>query len=153
MDSYFIGSTKKYNIILYNNNRVLQITPEGYLQMVLDESKATQMELQEYVNCNCMRRSLSLYYNNNPIHFKYPKKNENVKIDLSDTSCKPYILEKKDNHITHFAILNNSFALWGLDDYNRLDNIDGPIKWYELNTTNNGLKTPKPNQLFSVKYL
>ena len=28
----------------------------------------------------------------------------------------------------------------------------GPIKWWDLDTTNNGKKIPKPNQLFIVKY-
>ena len=62
------------------------------------------------------------------------------------------ILLKKINNLNNIAILNNSFALFALDDFNRTEKIPGPIKWWDLDTTNNGKKIPKPNQLFIVKY-
>tara|TARA_B100001175_G_C19100546_1_gene444900 strand:- start:38 stop:520 length:483 start_codon:yes stop_codon:yes gene_type:complete len=158
MDSYYKSYTKRHKITLHNDNRVLQITDEGLLQMVVDNGhNATQIELQESINPDCMRRSLSLYYNNTKITFNTPHKNEDVQIYISSNDCSndysycsPYIIEKKINNI---AILNNSFASFALDDYNRNENLPGPIKWWHLNTTINGLKTPKPNQLFTIKYL
>ena len=42
---------KHHKITLHNDNRVLQITNEGLLQMVVDEgNNGTQIELQEYIN-------------------------------------------------------------------------------------------------------
>ena len=160
MESYYKGYTKRHKITLHSNNRVLQITNEGLLQMVVDEgNNGTQIELQEYINPDCMRRSLSLYYNNTKITFNTPHKNENVQIYTSNdcsndySYCSPYIIEKKINKINKIAIQNNSFASYALDDYNRNENLPGPIKWWDLDTTNNGLKTPKPNQLWLVKFL
>lgn len=155
MDSYFYGYTKLYKITLHSDNRVLQITDKGYLQMVVDNGhNGSQIELQEYINSDCMRRSLSLYYNYTKITFNKSCKNEAVQINISNDSStfSPYIIEKKINKLNNIAILNNSFASFALDDYNRTKKIPGPIKWWDLDTTNNGKKIPKPNQLFIVKY-
>ena len=156
MDSYFYGYTKRYKITLHSDNRVLQITDEGLLQMVVDNGhNGSQIELQEHINPDCMRRSLSLYYNDTKITFNKSCKNEAVQINISNDSStySPYIIEKKINNLNNIAILNNSFASYALDDFNRNHEIPGPIKWWDLNTTTNGLKTPKPNQLFTIKYL
>ena len=155
MDSYFYGYTKRHKITLHSDNRVLQITDEGLLYMVVDNGhNGSQIELQEYINPDCMRRSLSLYYNDTKITFNKSCKNEAVQINISNDSStySPYIIEKKINNLNNIAILNNSFALFALDDFNRTEKIPGPIKWWDLDTTNNGKKIPKPNQLFIVKY-
>lgn len=159
MNSYYTTPTiKQHNIILYYNNRVLQITEQGYLQMVTDEQhNATPLQLKEYINHDCMRRSLSLSYNNIPIAFNYPIKNTDVKIisteNTNEESIKPYIIEKNYDNKIHFAILDNTFASFALDDYNRTNSSNGSIKWWDLDSINNNKKTPKPNQLFTVKYL
>ena len=76
MESYYKGYTKRHKITLHDYNRVLQITNEGLLQMIVDEgNNGTQIELHEYINPDCMRRSLSLYYNNTKITFNTPHKN------------------------------------------------------------------------------
>ena len=155
MNSYFYSYTKRYKITLHSDNRVLQITDEGLLQMVVDNGyNGSQIELQEHINPDCMRRSLSLYYNDTKITFNKSYKNENVQINISNDSStySPYIIEKKINNLNNIAILNNSFALFALDDYNRTEKIPGPIKWWVLDTTNKGKKIPKSNQLFIVKY-
>ena len=104
-----------------------------------------------------MRRSLSLSYNNIPISFNYPIKNTDVKIisteNTNEESIKPYIIEKNYDNKIHFAILDNTFASFALDDYNRTNSSNGSIKWWDLDSINNNKKTPKPNQLFTVKYL
>ena len=155
MDLYYSGYTKRHKITLHSDNRVLEITNQGLLQMIVDNGhNGTQIELQEYINSSCMRRSLSLYYNDTKIIFNKPSKNEDVQINFSNNSStySPYIIEKKIDSLNKIVILGNSFASYALDDFNRNYEKPGPIKWWDLDTTNNGKKKPKPNQLFTIKY-
>ena len=143
-------TSKTHSITLNRGNRVLQITEDGYLNMIVPTrtNLGTTLTLIETTDSFNMRRSLTLHYNNNPMCFEKPEQNTNVKLDLSKYANLPYVYEKEQFSMKTIAIVNHRFAEFALDDY--MGNEPGPIKWWNLDTKDSTIKTPKENQWFTI---
>jgi len=146
-------TSKTHSITLNRDNRVLQITEAGYLNMIIPTrtDTGTTLTLIETTDSFNMRRSLTLHYNNNPICFEKPIKNTNVKLDISKYANLPYVFEKEQFDMKTIAIVNHRFAEFALDDY--MGNEPGPIKWWNLDTKDSTIKTPKENQWFTINII
>ena len=133
-------TSKTHFITLNRGNRVLQITEDGYLNMIVPTRTVpgTTLTLIETTDSFNMRRSLTLHYNNNPICFEKSIKNTNVKLDISKYANLPYVFEKEQFDMKTIAIVNHRFAEFALDDY--MGNEPGPIKWWSLDTVDNSKK-------------
>ena len=142
--------TTEHFLKLHRDDRVLEITSDGYLRMILsDGSNGSIFKLIQISDLGNQCIDYSLYYKDNRISFD--SDNNDVKINDSGTKY-PYITitSKPLVNTHHMAILNNRFASLVLDNHNGKN--PGPIKWSLLDIGKYGKVTFKDNQWFLIAY-